>query len=80
MYGQFSKFIRPGAVRVFSEFDGRQAAARGDVDHVAFVNEDGRHAVVLVNHGKADEGVRVQWGEWLLDVVVCKACVLTVLW
>jgi O-glycosyl hydrolase len=77
MYGQFSKFIRPGAVRVSSEF----AAAVGDgIDHVAFIHDDGRHALVLVNYGLTEQAVDVQWRGWGARVTVCSACVITVVW
>ena len=77
MYGQFSKFIRPGAVRVSSEF----AAAAGDgINHVAFIHDDGRHALVLVNYGLREQAVDVQWRGWGALVTVCRACVMTVVW
>ncbi len=77
MYGQFSKFIRPGAVRVSSEF---AASARDSIDHVAFVHDNGRHAVVLVNSGLMEQAIDVQWREWGVRVTVCSACVVTVVW
>lgn len=45
MYGQFMKFIRPGAVRIDS------GASSAEFGHVAFKNEDGSVVVVAVNPG-----------------------------
>jgi O-glycosyl hydrolase len=78
MYGHFSKFIRPGALRVSSEFLGPPA----DVDHVAFVHACGRHAVVLVASSGQGQGseVELQWEGWRVSVPVCSGCVVTLVW
>jgi glucosylceramidase len=75
MYGHFSKFIRPGAIRVLS-----QSASSLGVDHVAFVLEDGRRVAVLASNGAVERAVQLQWRGWAMDIVVCKACVITVVW
>jgi O-glycosyl hydrolase len=77
MYGHFSKFIRPGAVRVSSEFVSSQATG---VQHVAFVHDDGRHVVVLVSNIGSMQVVELRWQSWSLDVPVCSECVVTVVW
>ena len=43
--GQFSKFIRPGAKRIIS------SASRGQLLTTAFLNTDGRIAVIVMNQG-----------------------------
>ncbi len=80
MYAHFSKFIRPGAVRVSSESAVAATARQSAIDHVAFVNDDGRRVVVLVNNGAEEQVVELQWRGWALDVVACKGCVVTVVW
>ena len=77
MYGHFSKFIRPGALRVSSEFLGSPHA---DVDHVAFVHACGKHAVVLVGCGAQGQEVELQWQGWRVAVPVCRDCVVTLVW
>lgn len=44
--GHFSKFIRPGAKRIIS------AASRGQLLTTAFLNTDGKIAVVVMNHSQ----------------------------
>lgn len=77
MYGHFSKFIRPGAIRVSSEFASPQAKG---VDHVAFVHDGGQHVVVLVSYSGDEQVFELQWEGWRLDVPVCSECVVTVVW
>jgi glucosylceramidase len=43
--GHFSKFIRPGAKRIIS------ASSRGQLLTTAFINTDGKIAVVVMNPG-----------------------------
>jgi hypothetical protein len=50
------------------------------VDHVAFVNDDGRRVVVVVNNGAEEQVVELQWRGWACDVAACKGCVVTVVW
>jgi O-glycosyl hydrolase len=79
MYGQFSKFVRPGAVRCLSET--AQFAGTGiGIHHVAFVNADGLHAVVLVNDGVHEQIVELQWRGFAARVAACSGCVLTLVW
>lgn len=53
MIGQFSSFVQPGAWCVESP------AVDVDVDHVAFVNPDGSHVLVLYNRYSSDQEIQV---------------------
>lgn len=55
MYGQFMKFIRPGAVRLGS------SAARGLPSNVAFENPDGRYVVIAANASATPSPFRLHW-------------------
>jgi len=54
--GQFSRFILPGARRVYS------SDARG-IESVALINPDGGHVLVAFNDTDAPDTFQVQWGE-----------------
>jgi glucosylceramidase len=47
--GHFSKFVKRGAVRIESDCD------IDGIQHIAFVNPDGEHVVVLINKGAGTE-------------------------
>lgn len=53
--GHFSKFIRPGARRIIS------SSSRGQLLTTAFVNKDGKIAVVVINQSND----RLQYGLWI---------------
>lgn len=53
--GHFSKFIRPGAKRIVA------AASRGQLITTAFINEDGKIAVVVMN----DTNTKVPYSLWI---------------
>lgn len=53
--GHFSKFIRPGAKRIVS------AASRGQLITTAFLNKDGKIAVVVMN----DSNTKVPYSLWI---------------
>ena len=53
--GQFSRFIRPGARRVYS------SNARG-IESVALINPDGGHVLVAFNDTDRPDTFQVQWG------------------
>jgi len=53
--GQFSRFILPGARRVYS------SDARG-IESVALINLDGGHVLVAFNDTHAPDNFQVQWG------------------
>jgi glucosylceramidase len=72
--GHFSKFVRPGAVRIGSSAPG------GALRQVAFANADGRLAVVTHNTGGASIRVRVGSGAGALNVGVPAGAAVTVAW
>ncbi|HUX43790.1 MAG TPA: chitobiase/beta-hexosaminidase C-terminal domain-containing protein [Terracidiphilus sp.] len=53
--GQYSKYVLPGAVRIYS------SNANG-IDTVAFKNPDGSKALVAFNNTGASNSFRLQWG------------------
>ncbi len=53
--GQFSRFIRPGAQRVYS------SDAAG-IESVAFINPDGTHALVAFNDTARRNTFQIEWG------------------
>jgi glucosylceramidase len=54
--GHFSRFVRPGAVRIASD------GGPGGLGHVAFRNADGTHVLVVSNQGKAGAAFSVVMG------------------
>jgi glucosylceramidase len=61
--GQVSKFLKPGAVRIYSNhFVSYSAAGPGaGLDDVAFLNRDGTEAVVAYNNSSAPARFAVVW-------------------
>ncbi len=53
--GQFSKFILPGAVRIYS-------SNANDIVSSAFLNTDGSKALICFNNSAASQSFQVQWG------------------
>jgi glucosylceramidase len=53
--GQFSKFIKPGAVHIDSN-------VAGSIDNVAFKNPDGSIALVALNEGSGAQSFQVSYG------------------
>ena len=53
--GQFSKFIKPGAVHIDSN-------VVGSIDNVAFKNPDGSIALVALNQGSGTQSFQVSYG------------------
>ncbi len=75
LIGQFSKFIRPGAVRV-----GCSVGSTDRVTAVAFKNEDGKVACVLVNQTEEDQPFQIGQGERSFSSVVPAKAVATYVW
>ena len=57
--GHFSKFVRPGAVRVALSLP----AALKEFGAVAFVNPDGSKAIIICNYSATQKTVSIQQGE-----------------
>jgi glucosylceramidase len=72
--GHFSKFVRPGAVRVGSSSSG------GSIAQVAFRNGDGRLALVAHNTGGTTETVVVGSGPTAMTVSVPSNAAITLTW
>ena len=53
--GQYSKFVLPGAVRIFS-------SNVDTISSVGFLNPDGSKALVVYNKATASQAIQVQWG------------------
>lgn len=90
MYGQFSKFIRRGAVRIETTSASEPAASKGDRDesdqiaHVGFVdslnNGNQKRTLVLVNEAQEDVLVAVQWLGMEVTASLPPASVNTFVW
>lgn len=72
----FSKFVKPGAVRISSVFTEPIA----DVDHVAFLNPDGSKALVLLNSGTSPRTITVKIGGRQLSYAINPRSVATIVW
>jgi len=70
--GHFSKFVRSGAVRVYS------TPVEGLVN-TAFLNKDGSRVLVVLNTGKEDRGFSVQDGAEVYPYILKAGAVSTVI-
>jgi glucosylceramidase len=73
-FGQASRFVKPGAVRVGS------TATVGEVASVAFVNPDGESVLVVFNSAKAPATVRIQEGQRWFDAQIPARAATTFRW
>ncbi len=74
IYGQFMKFIRPGALRIASE-----SPAKGPA-HVAFRNPDGSLVLVLAHPGSSTRDVVVEWKGRTFTATLMAKSVATFRW
>jgi glucosylceramidase len=72
--GHFSKFIRNGAHRVASS----TSTGIPGVDHVAFLNTDGKRVVVFSNSGSSEQAFMVREGEQQFTVTIPASSVITI--
>lgn len=56
-FGQAAKFVRPGAVRIYSS-----ALSEAGIENVAFRNTDGSKALVALNTADKEQTIQVKWG------------------
>jgi glucosylceramidase len=70
--GHFSKFVRPGAKRVYSSFTEGLA-------HTAFLNKDGSRVLVVLNTGKEDTRFSVQDGVDIYPYMLKAGAVTTII-
>jgi beta-glucosidase len=74
MYGHFTKFIRPGAVRVASS-EGNERLA-----NVAFKSPDGATVMVVANAGAAERPVRIGQGDREIRLTLPRRSLATLVW
>lgn len=72
--GHFSKFVRPGALRIGSK------SSNGQLEQVAFKNPDGQLVVVAFNSGGRDLVVQIGAGDSASNVTVPGGAAITVTW
>lgn len=72
--GHFSKFIRPGAVRLMSD-----SKIEG-MDNVVFRNPDGTVAMVLINKNNTAKTVCIAYGEATFSASVPAQATMTFCW
>jgi len=70
----FSKFVRPGSVRVGVDFNSDQ------VDSVAFVRPDGKIVAQLINSSKSEKSVRVNWRRVSTLATLPPISITTLIW
>ena len=70
----FSKFVRPGSVRIGADFK------PGDIDAVAFIRPDGKVVVELINSSKSAQTVRVLWRDRTVSTSLAPISITTLLW
>jgi len=77
MYGQFSKFIRRGAVRIQSRTNWKNSLVKDDLPHVAFLNSPSAHGsdngealvLVVVNVHDRPRKFRLRYKGWITHEV-----------
>ncbi|MBM3849775.1 MAG: hypothetical protein FJ396_06225 [Verrucomicrobia bacterium] len=74
LYGQFMRFIRPGAVRI-----GTSSTSSG-VSNVGFRNPDGRLVVVVANTTKSQPDILFSWRGTQLTTRLAPLSVATLVW
>jgi glucosylceramidase len=72
--GHFSKFVRPGALRISSK------SSNGGLNQVAFKNKDGRLAVIAHNTSRSTMNVQIGSGDSAWNVSVPANAAVTVAW
>lgn len=73
-YGQFSKFIQRGAVRIGSDEGG------ANIKSVAFKNPDGTKVVVIANSGNRDLEVKILWNGLMIKPIIGSKTIATFRW
>ena len=74
IYGQFMKFILPGALRIASE------SPSNDPAHVAFMNPDRSLILVVANPGSSTRDVVVEWNGRTFTAALTAKSVATFRW
>ncbi len=71
--GQYSKFVLPGAVRIYS-------SDTASVSSVGFLNTDGSKALVVYNKATSSQPIEVQWGTQTLSYTMPATAAATFTW
>jgi glucosylceramidase len=74
--GHFSKFVRPGAVRISSSLP----AGLGDVGAVAFVNPDGSKAIIVSNYSSSLKTFSIKQGEKYFSYSIPSQSIASIVW
>lgn len=72
--GHFSKFVRPGAYRISST----AFAPSTSLEHVAFINPDGRKVIVVSNSGSEGRSFVVRWDDGQFSYTIPASSVATI--
>ncbi len=82
--GHVSKFVAPGAVRIYSDPCAGAAGCGNEANcalrNVAFKNPDGSKVLVAHNSGAAPASLRVRWGSKAFEYVLPADAVVTFQW
>ena len=81
-FGQISKFVAPGAVRIASTrlvADDGKTVTPG-VDDVAFINPSGKKVLVAYNSATAPVSLSIQWRRKYLHYVLQPGATVTFTW
>lgn len=65
LIGQFSKFVRPGAIRIDSNYGSKET-----VTNVAFQNTDGRIVLIVINQTNTLQAFKVVCGEIQINTML----------
>ena len=82
-YGQTTKYVEPGAVRIFStrlSHDGYGYGVTPGVDDVAFVNPDGSKVLVAYNNRGRRASLAIKWHGRFLNWVLPGHATVTLIW
>ena len=71
--GHFSKFIRPGAKRIIASTN------RTDILSTAFLNDDGKIAVIVMNNGNKDYSYRLWISGKAIQINLSKHSIQTII-
>lgn len=74
-FGQASRFVLPGAVRIQSNTFGS-----GNIENVAFKNVDGSKALIVLNSSSQQKSFKVKWGSRNFSYSLPAGAVATFVW
>lgn len=74
-FGHAAKFVRPGAVRIFSS-----ALSSVGIENTAFRNSDGSKALIALNTRDVEQTIQVKWGEKSFSYALPAKAVVSFVW